>query len=166
MTWLHDVIVWLGAALVALAAAIGLGGDGGALQVQGYVEGEYVYVAAPVAGRLETLDVMRGARVTAATPLFQLDRASEQPGRDDAAARLARAEANLADLRKGKRPSELESIEAQLAQAQAMLELVGSRAEAARAAGRNPRRAAARPWTRPAPRTTATRRGWPSCRPS
>ena len=106
MTWLHDVIVWLGAALVALAAAIGLGGDGGALQVQGYVEGEYVYVAAPVAGRLETLDVMRGARVTAATPLFQLDRASEQPGRDDAAARLARAEANLADLRKGKRPSE------------------------------------------------------------
>jgi HlyD family secretion protein len=129
MTWLHDMIVWLGAALVGLAAAIGLGGDGGALQVQGYIEGEYVYVAAPVAGRLETLHVARGAQVAAATPLFQLDRASEQPGRDDAAARLARAEAHLADLRKGKRPSELASIEAQLAQAQAMLELAAAELE-------------------------------------
>jgi HlyD family secretion protein len=123
MTWLQEIMAWLGGALVALAAAMGLGGDGGALQVQGYIEGEYVYVAAPVAGRLETLHVARGAQVAAATPLFELDRASEQPGRDDAAARLASAEANLADLRKGKRPSELASIEAQLAQAQAMLEL-------------------------------------------
>ena len=123
MTWLHDIIVWLGAVLIAFAAAIGLGGDNGALQLQGYVEGEYVYVGSAVAGRLETLHVARGAQVAAATPLFQLDRASEQPGRDDAAARLGRAEAHLADLRKGKRPSELASIEAQLAQAQAMLEL-------------------------------------------
>jgi HlyD family secretion protein len=129
MTWLYDVIAWLSGLLVALAAAMGLGGNGGALQVQGYVEGEYVYVAAPVAGRLERLHVARGAQVATAAPLFQLDRASEQPGRDDAAARLARAEANLADLRKGKRPSELESIEAQLAQAQAMLELAEAELE-------------------------------------
>jgi HlyD family secretion protein len=123
MTWLYDVIAWLGGALVALAAAMGLGGDGGILQVQGYVEGEYVYVGAPVAGRLETLHVARGAQVAAGALLFQLDPSREQPARDEAAARLARAEATLADLRKGKRPSELESIEAQLAQAQAMLEL-------------------------------------------
>ena len=68
MTWLHDVIVWLGGALVALAAAVGLGGNDSALQVQGYVEGEYVYVGAPVAGRLETLDVTRGARVAGSPP--------------------------------------------------------------------------------------------------
>ena len=123
MTWLQDAIAWLSGALVALAAAMGLGGDDSALQVQGYVEGEYVYVAAPVAGRLEALHVARGARVQAGDPLFRLDRSGEQPARDDAAARLARAEAHLADLRKGKRPSEIESIEAQLAQAQAMLEL-------------------------------------------
>ena len=123
MTWLHDVIAWLSGALVALAAAMGLGGDGGPLIVQGYVEGEYVYVAAPVAGRLETLHVARGAQVAAGALLFQLDRSSEQPARDDAAARLARAEANLANLGKGKRPSEIESLEAQLAQANAMLEL-------------------------------------------
>jgi HlyD family secretion protein len=123
MTWLYDVIAWLSGALVALAAAMGLGGDGGILRVQGYVEGEYVYVAAPVAGRLETLHVARGAQVAAGALLFQLDASREQPARDEAAARLARAEAALADLRKGKRPSELESIEAQLAQAEAMLEL-------------------------------------------
>jgi HlyD family secretion protein len=123
MTWLHEAAAWLGGALVALAAAMGLGGDGGPLIVQGYVEGEYVYVAAPVAGRLETLHVTRGARAAAGAPLFQLGRSSEQPARDDAAARLARAEANLANLKKGQRPSEIDSLEAQLAQANAMLEL-------------------------------------------
>jgi HlyD family secretion protein len=123
MSWLESAIAWLGGALVALAAAMGLGGDGGPLVVQGYVEGEYVYVAAPVAGRLETLHVARGVQVAAGAPLFQLARSSEQPARDDAAARLARAEANLANLRKGKRPSEIDSLEAQLAQANAMLEL-------------------------------------------
>jgi HlyD family secretion protein len=114
---------------VALAAAMGLGGGGGALEVQGYVEGEYIYVGSPVAGRLERLDVARGTRVVAGTPLFQLDRSSEQPARNDAAARLARAEASLANLQKGKRPSEIDSIEAQLAQAKAMLKLSEAKLE-------------------------------------
>jgi HlyD family secretion protein len=99
------------------------------VEVQGYVEGEYVYVGAPVAGRLETLHVARGARVPAGAPLFQLDRSSEQPARDDAAARLARAEASLANLRKGKRPSEIDSIQAQLTQANAMLKLSEAKLE-------------------------------------
>ena len=129
MTWLYDAIAWLGGALVALAAAMGLGGDQGSLTVQGYVEGEYVYVGSAVAGRLETLSVARGARVEAGTPLFQLDRSSEQPARDEAAAQLARAEATLANLEKGKRPSEVDSIEAQLAQAQAMLQLAETKLE-------------------------------------
>ena len=129
MSWLHDVVGWLGGALVALAAAMGLSGDGGTLVVQGYVEGEYVYVGSPVAGRLETLNVARGTRVAAGAPLFQLDRSSEQPARDDAAARLARAEASLANLQKGKRPSEIDSIQAQLAQANAMLKLSEAKLE-------------------------------------
>jgi HlyD family secretion protein len=128
MTWLHDIVSWLGGAWIALAAAMGIGGNG-PLQVQGYIEGEYLYVGAPVAGRLETLEVARGDRVEAGMPLFQLDRSSEQPARDDAAARLARAEATLADLRKGKRPSEIDSIQAQLAQAKAMLALSDTKLE-------------------------------------
>jgi HlyD family secretion protein len=129
MSWVHDIAAWLGGALIALAAAMGIGGNSGPLQVQGYIEGEYVYVGAPVAGRLERLDVARGDRVEAGDPLFQLDRASEQPARDDAAARLGRAEATLANLRKGKRPSEIESIQAQLAQAKAMLALSETKLE-------------------------------------
>jgi HlyD family secretion protein len=129
MSWLHDTVAWLSGALIALAAAMGLGGDGGPLELQGYVEGEYVYVGAPVAGRLETLQVARGDRVEAGAPLFQLDRSSELPARNDAAARLARAEANLADLRKGRRPSEIASIEAQLDQAKAMLALSQAKLE-------------------------------------
>jgi len=100
---------------------MGLGG--GPLQLQGYIEGEYVYVASPVAGRLQSLEVSRGAQLEAGALLFQLDPASERPARDDAAARLAQAEAKLADLKKGKRPSEIEAIQAQLGQARAMLEL-------------------------------------------
>jgi HlyD family secretion protein len=122
MSWAQSLIDWLSGALIALAAAMGLGG-GGPLQLQGYVEGEYVYVAAPVAGRLQTLEVARGTKVEAGAPLFQLDPASERPARDDAAARLAQAEANLANLKKGKRPSEIEALKAQLAQATAMLQL-------------------------------------------
>ncbi len=122
MSWLQSLTDWLTGALIALAAAMGLGG-GGPLQVQGYVEGEYVYVASPVAGRLQTLQVARGAQIAAGAPLFLLDRSSEQPARDDAAARLAQAEANLANLRKGKRPSEVDAVRAQLDQANAMLQL-------------------------------------------
>jgi len=125
VTWFQSVLDWLGGALIALAAAMGLGG-GGPLQLQGYVEGEYVYVASPVAGRLQTLEVGRGAQVAAGAPLFELDSASERPARDDAAAKLARAEANLANLRKGKRPSEIDALKAQLAQANAMLQLSAS----------------------------------------
>jgi HlyD family secretion protein len=124
MSWVESAIEWLAGALVALAGAVGLNGIGtGPLEFQGYVEGEYVYVASPVAGRLETLEVARGDRVTAGASLFALDRSGEVPARDDAAAQLASAKARLADLKKGARPSELEAIEAQLAQARAMLEL-------------------------------------------
>ena len=130
MTWLHDVIAWLAGALVALAAAMGLGGDGGPLRGPGLRRGRVRLCRR--AGRRPARDAGRGARrpgSTPALPLFQLDRSSEQPARDDAAARLARAEASLANLRKGKRPSEIDAIQAQLAQAKAMLELSETKLE-------------------------------------
>jgi HlyD family secretion protein len=40
---------------------------------QGYVEGEFVYVASPLAGTLESLHVRRGDQVKAGDPLFALD---------------------------------------------------------------------------------------------
>ncbi len=92
-------------------------------QVQGYVEGEFVYVASPLAGSLEVLQVRRGAQVAAGDPLFALDDTQEKAARDEAQSRLVQARASLEDLKKGKRPSEIESIKAQLGQAQAALAL-------------------------------------------
>jgi len=92
-------------------------------QVQGYVEGEYVYVASPLAGTLESLYVQRGAQVKVGDPLFMLEDEPEKAAVAEAAQRLAQARATLEDLKKGKRPTEVESIEAQLRQAQAALVL-------------------------------------------
>lgn len=92
-------------------------------RIQGYVEGEYVYVASPLAGTLETLSVRRGDQVSAGTPLFALDAVPEKASRDEAERKLAMNRANLEDAKKGKRPSEIESLEAQLKQAQAAVSL-------------------------------------------
>jgi len=92
-------------------------------QVQGYVEGEFVYVASPLAGALESLYVRRGTQVKAGDPLFALECASEKDARDEAERRLVQARANLEDAKKGKRPSEIESMEAQLLQTKASLAL-------------------------------------------
>jgi HlyD family secretion protein len=92
-------------------------------RVPGYIEGEFVYVASPHAGALEHLAVQRGAQVKPGDPLFTLESVAEKAARDEAERRLSQAKANLADATKGKRPSELESAEAQLRQAQAALAL-------------------------------------------
>ncbi len=88
-------------------------------KVQGYVEGEYVYVSSPVAGTLTTLSVRRGDSVTAGQSLFELESSPQTAVRDEAGQRLAQARASLEDLTKGKRPSEIEAIAAQLQQARA-----------------------------------------------
>jgi HlyD family secretion protein len=90
---------------------------------QGYVEGEFVYVSSPRAGTLDALSVRRGAQVRAGDPLFVLDNAPEKAARDQAAEQLAQGRATLDDLKKGKRPSEIQSVQAQLNQAQAALAL-------------------------------------------
>ncbi len=90
---------------------------------QGYIEGEFVYVAAPLGGRLEQLSVRRGNRVAAHAPLFTLERANEMAAQREAAERLQSAQARLADLKKGARPSELAAVEARLEQARAAAEL-------------------------------------------
>jgi HlyD family secretion protein len=92
-------------------------------RIQGYVEGEFVYVASPFPGALETLAVRRGTQVRAGDALFALERVSEKAARDEADRRLGQALANLEDARKGKRPTEIDSIKAQLKQAQAALRL-------------------------------------------
>jgi HlyD family secretion protein len=90
---------------------------------QGYVEGEYVLVASPLAGRLESLPVSRGQNVPRGEPLFVLEHAREQAAVSEAEQGVARAENILADLGKGKRPSEISAIEARLQQARTSYDL-------------------------------------------
>lgn len=91
--------------------------------LQGYVEGEYVRVAAPFAGTLQQLSVQRGGEVTAGAPLFALERENEIAGRRQAEQQLQAANARLANLQTGKRPPEVETVAEQLRQANAAREL-------------------------------------------
>lgn len=91
--------------------------------VQGYVEGEFVYVASPFGGRLDKLSVQRGDQVKAGQVLFALDAASEIAARDEAQRRVDQARAQLEDAKAGLRPTEMESIRAQLEEAKAALVL-------------------------------------------
>lgn len=80
-------------------------------------------VAAPVAGQLQELHVRRGDRVERGAALFVLESGREQAAMAEAQAQLETAQAQLADLRKGKRAEEIAVIRAQLVQAQAQLQL-------------------------------------------
>jgi HlyD family secretion protein len=90
---------------------------------QGYIEGEYVYVAAPLGGQLTNLAVSRGVEVRAGQLLFQLEGEAEAAAVREAEQRAAQARARLENLRKGRRPSEIASLEAQLKAAEASLRL-------------------------------------------
>lgn len=105
----------------ALSAAGCVRQDDGALQ--GYVEGEFVYVAAPAPGELQALAVQRGAEVRPGDLLFALEDTAERAAVARARSLLEHAAARLADERKGARPSELASLEAQVEQARAAREL-------------------------------------------
>jgi HlyD family secretion protein len=114
-----------GRMLLGLAAALAVAScsDPVPNALQGYAEGEYVRVATPFAGQLQRLAVKRGDRVKSGDPLFALEQANEAAARREAADRLARAQAQLENLRKAKRPTEIEAVRAELDQAEAALKL-------------------------------------------
>src|ERR1019366_4940088 len=84
--------VILAAFAAVLLAGCGENSPGG---FQGYIEGEYVYVAAPLGGALTNLAVARGDSVKAGQLLFELERNSEAAALDQAQKNLAQAKANL-----------------------------------------------------------------------
>lgn len=86
---------------------------------QGYVEGEYVLISSPLAGTLDQLSVARGDSVSTGAPLFALEREFEKAAVNEARHALQQAQNNLANLEKGSRPSEIESILARLRKAKA-----------------------------------------------
>lgn len=85
--------------------------------LQGYVEGTYVYLSAESGGRVAERPVTAGQRVVVGDVLFRLDSASETAAIAGAEARLAQAQAQLANLKTGKRQEELAVLAADLATA-------------------------------------------------
>jgi len=106
-------------ACIFMAVALVSCRDSAPPALQGYVEGEYVRIAAPFAGTLVRLQTARGAAVDVGTPLFALEAENEDAARREAQARVHQASANLENLRKGKRETEIATVRAQLAQAEA-----------------------------------------------
>ncbi|HOZ26507.1 MAG TPA: HlyD family efflux transporter periplasmic adaptor subunit [Hyphomonadaceae bacterium] len=113
-------VLLLSAAGLGAFLVFGGGREGGNV-LSGYVEGEPLYPASPVSGRLVALDVQRGDTLTAGTRFFSVDPAQTQAVRDQAAAEAQAARSLAADARRGQRPAELGVIEAQLAAARAVL---------------------------------------------
>ena len=114
-------ILWLANLLWAAGCARQAGDS-----FPGYTEAEYVRLTAPIAGTLTKLHLHRGDAASAGAPAFVLEQASEAAARQEAQSRIERAKAQLADLKKGKRPDELAAVRAQLAQAGAALTLAAA----------------------------------------
>jgi HlyD family secretion protein len=113
--------------LSALAAALFAGcAKNSSDTFQGYIEGEYVYLAAPLGGALTNLAVARGDSVKTGQLLFALEREAEAAALAQAGQNLAQAQAQLADLATGSRPSEIAALTAQLERAQASLKLAAA----------------------------------------
>ena len=85
---------------------------------QGYAEGDFVYLSSSQPGRLDRLNVARGEQVAAGAPLFTLESVQEQAAQRQAQHQLEVAQAQLKDLKTGKRPAEVAVISAQLASAE------------------------------------------------
>ena len=86
---------------------------------QGYVEGEFVYMASSQAGQLVDLAVQRGQKVAAGALLFALEAQNEADAVQQAAHQFQAAELQRADLLTGRRPAEVDVTKAQLEQARA-----------------------------------------------
>jgi len=105
--------------LFAVAATIGGCTPPPPAGFPGYVEADYVRVAAPLSGSLARLAVQKGDEVALGAALFALESEQERAARAEAEARLRQAEAALADLEKARRPPEIAAVRAQVAQAEA-----------------------------------------------
>ena len=87
--------------------------------LSGYIEGEPLYLAAPVAGTVRAMYVVRGQDVAAGGRLFVVDPQQVVSARDQAAAQVAAAQFQAIDARKGQRPLELAVLDANIAAAEA-----------------------------------------------
>jgi HlyD family secretion protein len=109
----------LAAAALAIAAGCGGCSRDAPGTYQGYVEGEFVYLASSQSGQLTQLSVARGQTVAADAAMFALEAQNEIDAVAQARQQLQAAQAQQADMLTGKRRPEIEVVAAQLEQARA-----------------------------------------------
>jgi HlyD family secretion protein len=84
------------------------------LEWQGYAEADFIKVGPTQQGLLMSLYVARGSRVVAGAPLFDQDDTNDVAARDQTARQLKQAEEQLANLKAGGKPTEIQQAEANL----------------------------------------------------
>lgn len=109
--------------LLALAAMLTACGQPAEEFHQGYVEGEWLYLSAPLAGYLDVLNVTRGARLNKGDKVFSLSSNHELHGLQEAEARALAAAERTRNLTNPRRPQEIAALEAQVRAAEAALQL-------------------------------------------
>jgi HlyD family secretion protein len=111
--------VLLAAAFALVGALVLLPRFAAPRALTGYVEGEPLYLASPLAGTVTEMHVVRGQEVAAGAALFVVDPQQASAAMRQAAATLAAAKAQALDARKGQRPPEIQALEANVAAAEA-----------------------------------------------
>ncbi|MCL2590343.1 MAG: HlyD family efflux transporter periplasmic adaptor subunit [Betaproteobacteria bacterium] len=96
---------------------------------QGYVEGEFLYLAAPQAGYLKSLDSPRGARVGEGQAVFVVAADPDIDALAEAEARVDSAREKVENLKEPRRQPEIAALEANLRSARANLRLAETRLE-------------------------------------
>ena len=115
--------------LLALAAAVmtwqymRAGRASPYLTLSGTLEADEIQVGSKIGGRIAAVLVREGQEVKQGQPLLRFESYDLDARRDDAAAAVAQAEANLSKLRNGSRPEEIAEARAQAEAARSNLEL-------------------------------------------
>lgn len=117
----HRFLLLLVSFLLCLSV-ISCNGDGNSYS-QGYIEGDYLYIASPIGGRVVAVHAQRGGIVNSGDVLFELDPAPEQLAHLEAVSIYNAARAMYDDKRSGMRDSEIAAIKASIAQVEASLSL-------------------------------------------
>ncbi|MBS1161525.1 MAG: multidrug resistance efflux pump [Proteobacteria bacterium] len=86
---------------------------------QGYIEGEYLYLAAPQGGYLKSLDAARGSRVADGQTVFSIAGDPDEQALSEAEAKAGAARERLENLKEPHRASEIATLAANLRVAEA-----------------------------------------------
>lgn len=111
------------AILLLAAFALAACSSDTATELQGYVEGTYVYISAESAGLIVERPISAGDIVDQGALLVRLDDADQKEAVAGAEARFAQAKAQLANILSGKRDEEISVIAAQLGEARTSFNL-------------------------------------------